>query len=98
MGAISRYGSFSAETVLGVGGPHYNSKFTRIALEKEVAFGHMIPKHSISRIDSEILRQCINRTLEKVEYAVLDWKGIKGDDKPRVIEMLNETDLQIQKV
>jgi D-aminoacyl-tRNA deacylase len=96
--AVSRFGSFSAETVLGVGGPHYNSKFTRIALENEVAFGHMIPKHSITRIDSEILRQCIDRTLEKVEYAVLDWKGIKGDDKPRVIEMLNETDLRIQKV
>ena len=98
MGAVSRFDSFSAEAVLGVGGLHYNSKFTRIALEKEVAFGHMIPKHSITRIDSTILRQCINRTLEKVEYAVLDWKGIKGDDKPRVIQMLNEADLRIQKV
>ena len=98
MGAVSRFGSFSAEAVLGVGGPHYNSKFTRIALEKGVAFGHMIPKHSIARIDSTMLRQCIKRTLEKVEYAVLDWKGIKGDDKPRVIQMLNEADLRIQKV
>jgi D-aminoacyl-tRNA deacylase len=96
--AVSRFGSFSAATMLGVGGPHYNSKFTKIALEKDVAFGHMIPKHSITRINPEILRQCIDRTLEKVEYAVLDWKGIKGDDKSRVIEMLNEIDLRIQKV
>lgn len=98
MEAVSRFRSVSVETVLGIGGPHYNSKFTRIALKKEVAFGHMIPKHSLSQIDSEILQQCIKRTLEKVEHAFLDWKGIKGDDKPRVIEMLNETDLQIQKV
>jgi len=98
MEAVSRFGNFSAETVLGIGGPHYNRKFTRIALEKEVAFGHMIPKHFVSQIDSEIIQQCIRKTLEKVEHAVLDWKGIRGEDKPRLIEMLNRTGLHIQKV
>lgn len=96
--AVSKFRSVSAKTVLGIGGPHYNGKFTRIALEEEVAFGHMIPKHSISHIDSAIIQQCIKRTLEKVEHVVLDWKGIKGDDKPRVIKILNETGLPIQKV
>jgi D-aminoacyl-tRNA deacylase len=98
MGAVSRFRNFSAETVLGIGGPHYNGKFTKMALETEIAFGHIIPKHSIQQIDSEILQQCVNRTLEKVERAVLDWKGIKGEDKPRVLEMLNKIDLHIQKV
>lgn len=98
MEAISRFLSVSAETVLGIGGPHYNSKFTTMALEKKVAFGHMIPKHSIPQLDSEMLQQCIKKTLEKVERAVLDWKGIKGDDKPKVVEMLNQTGLRIQKV
>jgi len=98
MGAVLRFRSVSADTVLGIGGPHYNSKFTRMALESEVAFGHIVPKHSVSLLDAEILQQCVGRTLEKVESAVLDWKGIKGDDKPRVLEMLNETGLRIQKV
>jgi D-aminoacyl-tRNA deacylase len=98
MGAVSKFRIVSAETVLGIGGPHYNSRFTKIALETEVAFGHIIPKHSISQIDSEILQQCVNRTLEKVEHAVLDWKGIKGDDKPRILGILNKVDLPIQKV
>jgi D-aminoacyl-tRNA deacylase len=96
--AVSRFGGSSASTVLGIGGPHYNSKFTRMALEKDVAFGHIIPKHSVAQIDSVILGQCIKRTLEKVEQAVLDWKGIKGKDKPKVMKMLNETGLQFQKV
>lgn len=98
MEAISKFGKFSAKAVLGVGGPHYNSKFTRIALENDVAFGHMIPKHSVKQIDPETLQQCVRKTLEKVEHAVLDWKGIKGDDKPRIVEMLEGTGLQIQKV
>jgi D-aminoacyl-tRNA deacylase len=98
IGAISRFRNVSAETVLGIGGPHYNSKFTRMALQTEVGFGHIIPKHSISQIDSGILQQCVDRTLEKVERAVLDWKGIKSEDKPRVLEMVNKTGLRIQKV
>jgi D-aminoacyl-tRNA deacylase len=98
MGAIRKFGTFSAETVLGIGGPHYNGKFTKMALETEIAFGHIIPKHSIPQIDSKILQQCVNRTLEKVERAVLDWKGIKGDDKSRVLEMLNKINLPTQKV
>jgi D-aminoacyl-tRNA deacylase len=98
MEAITRFGSTPVETVLGLGGPHYNSKFTRIALENEVAFGHMIPKYSVAHIDTGILQHCIHRTLEKVERVVLDWKGIRGDDKPKVVEMLNEAGLRIQKV
>jgi D-aminoacyl-tRNA deacylase len=98
MGAVSKFRIVSGETVLGIGGPHYNSKFTKMALETGVAFGHIIPKHSISQLDLEILQQCIDRTLEKVEHAVLDWKGIRGNDKPRVLAMLNKVDLRIQKV
>jgi D-aminoacyl-tRNA deacylase len=98
MQAVSMFGRSSASTVLGIGGPHYNSKFTRMALEKEVAFGHIIPKHSVPQIDPAMLGQCVKRTLEKVEHAVLDWKGIRGEDKPRVVEMLNETGLDFQKV
>jgi D-aminoacyl-tRNA deacylase len=96
--AISTFGEKDAKAVLGVGGPHYNSKFTRIALESETAFGHMIPKYAIPYTDAEILRQCVEKTLEKVEYAVLDWKGIKGEHKAKLVEMLQEISLPIQKV
>jgi len=95
--AISKFGNFPAKTVLGIGGTHYNAKFTRIALEGELAFGHMIPKYAIPYVNSEILRQCVERTLERVEYAVLDWKGIKGEDKPRLVEMLKEIGLPFEK-
>jgi len=98
MEAVSRFGDFSAKAVLGIGGPHYNKKFTRIALEKEEAFGHIIPKYAVSVVDLEILRQCVEKTLERVELAVLDWKGIKGEYKPKLIEMLEEIGLSYEKV
>ena len=98
MEAVAKFGKFSARTVLGIGGPHYNNKFTRIAVEKEMAFGHMIPKYAIPGVDSGILGQCIERTLEKVESAVLDWKGIKGEDKQQLVEKLTKIGISFEKV
>jgi D-aminoacyl-tRNA deacylase len=96
--AVSRFGQSSVKTVLGIGGPHYNAKFTRMALKSEVAFGHIIPKYAISSIGPKTLKQCIERTLERVEYAVLDWKGIKGEDRANLIKILDEVELEYEKV
>lgn len=95
--SISKFNESKSVAVLGLGGPHYNSKFTQIALKSEVAFGHIIPKYAIQHLNSEILRQCIEKTLEKVEFAILDWKGIKGEHKFRLIKMLKEVNLPYKK-
>jgi len=87
-----------AKAVIGIGGPHYNEKFTRMALEDAIAFGHMIPKYAMEHVDEYILGQCIERTFEKVEFAVLDWKGMRGKDKDRIIKLLEMVNLQFKKV
>ena len=84
-------------TAIGIGGPHYNEKFTKIALTTPTAFGHMIPKHTIAQIDAAILRQCTDKTLEKVEKIILDWKGIKSQDKPNLLSTIAETGLTMEK-
>jgi D-aminoacyl-tRNA deacylase len=96
--AVADFGKVTCQAVLGIGGTHYNNKFTRIALDGKAAFGHMIPKHAIPNLDSQDLAQCIERTHEPVVSAVLDWKGIKSDDKPRLLLMLQEIGLSIKKV
>ena len=98
MKSISKFGGSQVTAVLGIGGPHYNARFTRMMLENGIAFGHMIPKYAIPYIDVEILRQCSEKTLEKVEYAVLDWKGIKGEHKSQLVEMLKDLDVPFKKV
>ncbi len=85
-------------TVLGIGGQHYNRKFTRIALTKDIAFGHMIPKYAIPELDEHILKQCVERTVERVEKIILDWKGIRGADKKPLLKILDNLGLEIEKV
>jgi D-aminoacyl-tRNA deacylase len=97
VGAIRDFGNRPLNAVLGIGGPHYNAKFTRMALEEDIAFGHMVPKYAVSKIDPALLSQCMERTSEEVEKVVLDWKGIKGEDKPRLVQMLSESCLKFEK-
>jgi D-aminoacyl-tRNA deacylase len=99
MYAISKQSEQSEyEAVLGIGGPHYNDKFTKVALETRFAFGHIIPKYAVSQVDYSMVRQCVERTVEKVEAIMLDWKGIKGADKEPLMKILDKLGVAMQKV
>jgi D-aminoacyl-tRNA deacylase len=96
--AALNFGGQQARAVVGVGGPHYNAKFTKIALKEATAFGHIIPKHAIPIVDQNIIEQCIEKTFEKVDLAILDWKGIRGEDKQRLMGILEKLGLIYKKV
>lgn len=85
-------------SVLGIGGQHYNEKFTKMAFNTQTAFGHIIPKYAISDLDFEMIEQCVKKTVGKVQKAVLDWKGIKSINKKKLITMLIESGLSIEKI
>jgi D-aminoacyl-tRNA deacylase len=82
---------------LGIGGPHYNKKFTKMALIDNWAFGHIIPKYAVSEVDAKVINQCVERTLEPVDCVVLDWKGIKGEHKPKITNAIDELGLSLEK-
>lgn len=84
-------------TVLGVGGPHYNQRFTNIALTTNRAFGHIISKYAAPTVGPEVIEQCVQRTVEHVEAAVFDWKSMKSADRNKIISVLNELNVPIEK-
>jgi D-aminoacyl-tRNA deacylase len=99
--AISAIANFNApvnSAVLGIGGTHYNQRFTLMTLVGEAAFGHMIPKYAVHLLDSEMLLQCVEKTFEKVPLAILDWKGIKSEDKSNLLNSLETAGLPFKKV
>jgi D-aminoacyl-tRNA deacylase len=98
MSAIGKFEASEQTAVLGIGGTHYNERFTRMALEDKAVFGHMISKHAVPLVDAEMLRQCVEKTLERVNCALLDWKGIKSADKPQLLKALKEIGLPCKKV
>jgi len=98
MYAISRQAKQSEyKAVLGIGGPHYNDKFTKYALGSKYAFGHIIPKYAVGQVDHSMVKQCVERCAEKVEAIILDWKGIKSADKEPLMTILAKIKVPIQK-
>jgi len=68
--------------IIGIGGGHYAPRFTDIALEKKVAFGHMIPSYHVDagNIDKEMLEEALNKT-PGIKGVYIHRKGLK---KPQV--------------
>jgi D-aminoacyl-tRNA deacylase len=86
------------KAIIGIGGTHYNKKFTQMAIDGKAVFGHMVPKHAIVNMDVSMLKHCVERSLEQISEVLLDWKGIKSEDKHSLIAALNDSGLIYRKI
>jgi len=80
---------------IGIGGPHYCPNFNKIQLDNHFAISHIIAEYALP-IDKEMINQAILKTREKVEYAIIDWKGL-GNSKQRqeTLKVLQNFNLKI---
>jgi D-aminoacyl-tRNA deacylase len=70
------------KTALGIGGPHYSPNFTKVVLlSPEIAVGHIIPIYVLQGLKEEMVTKAVERTLEKVELILLDWKGLRAEHR-----------------
>jgi D-aminoacyl-tRNA deacylase len=83
---------------LGFGGGHYSPKFTPLMIEGEKAVGHILPKYQAENFDAVMLKQAIGKTHEEVEGALVDWKGLPGEHRDRIITLIEEEGLKWQKI
>ncbi|OQX21247.1 MAG: hypothetical protein BWK75_03505 [Candidatus Altiarchaeales archaeon A3] len=75
---------------IGIGGNHYAGKFTKILLNEEIAFGHIMPKYNFN---GEMIEQMISKTIPKPEIALIDWNGLNSEQRNKTIKKLNEINL-----
>ncbi len=87
------------QTYIGFGGTHYAPKFTPMVLGAGRAMGHMISGYALERdsLDEVRVLQAMEKNVEKVECALIDWKGIKGETKDRLIETLDGLGIKWEK-
>lgn len=77
------------KTYIGIGGGHYAPKFGKIMLEnEEMAVGHIIPEYKVNEVDEKMILQAIEKSVEKVEGALFDWKGLKKEGRGKMTAML----------
>lgn len=105
-----RFGKIIAETLARVvgkekkyrsciafGGGHYPSELNKILERTEYAISHICPKYQLEFLDEDLLRQAIAKSLDRVEFALLDWKGL-GPHKKKVLTLLEEVGLPYKRI
>ena len=81
---------------VGIGGPHYCSNFNKVALRTDIAFSHFCPKYHLDKLNEDLIKQSIEKTKEKIDFIVLDWKGL-GTEKQRIVELLKNMNLEMKR-
>jgi D-aminoacyl-tRNA deacylase len=85
------------EIAIGIGGPHYCPNFNKLQLNSNVALSHIIPK-TIDPITEQMILEAVNKTVEDIDFAVLDWKGLSSQQKKEIIKILEKHYIQYKKV
>jgi len=80
----------------GIGGPHYCNNFNKILERADIALGHICPKHNLHLLDEEMIMQAIERTKEKIDFVLLDWKGM-GAEKERLKGILEKMGIEVKR-
>ena len=81
---------------IGIGCPHYPVNFNKVVLRTDIAFSHICPKYMLEKLDKELMQQSIQKTVEKVDFVVLDWKGL-GTEKQRIVDLLKNLNLEFKR-
>ncbi|MFX0123007.1 MAG: D-aminoacyl-tRNA deacylase [Candidatus Hodarchaeota archaeon] len=80
-------------SVIGFGGNHYATKFTRFMIESEYAFGHICAKYAIPHLTQELIQQMIIKTTPPPELVLFDKKGMK--QKQQIKTWLIDFDIEV---
>lgn len=90
--------NLTLKTAVGFGGGHYAPKFTDLVLEGNLSIGHIFPKHCISGLTHSVVISAFRRTKGPCTLAVIDWKGIRGVDRERILTILSEVGIEIRRI
>ncbi len=80
----------------GIGGLHHTPIFRKVKDKTDIAFGHICPKYNLENLDKEMIKQALEKTQEKVDLIILDWKGL-GQFKEKIVNLLEELNLEYKK-
>ena len=85
------------KTALGFGGTHYCSEFVKL-LGKDISFSFIFSKYAVSCLNEKVLQEAIDKTAEKIDFIVIDWKGCKSAERNKIIDFFEEKNTPFHKL
>ena len=86
------------EIAFCIGGGHYCSAFNKIELEGNIAVAHVLPNYAIDAVTIDTFMQAFERTTEKIDIVLIDWKGIKAPQREKMLKFIDEAGAEWRKV
>ncbi len=81
--------STTSPNAVGFGGTHYSAKHTTTSIEVKYQIGHVVSRYAFEDgISESTLRETFAKTVGGCENAIVDWKGLNGNDRRHLVEQL----------
>lgn len=86
------------EVAFCIGGGHYCPAFNKLELETGIAVSHIMPNYAVDSVSLGTFMQAFERTSEKIDVVLIDWKGLKAPQREKILKFVNETGIEWRKV
>jgi D-aminoacyl-tRNA deacylase len=85
------------DTAVGVGGGHYAPRFTEIALDFKINFGHMLPNYQIEgNTDEDVVRMVKDAcSASDTNVVYIHRKSMKGPEERRISELITSAGFEL---
>jgi len=82
-----------APIAIGIGGGHYVPRHTDVALERRVAFGHLLPAYALPSVDEAMLAQAVDASRATLAY--VHRKSVSKPEARRLEERLEALGVKV---
>ena len=86
-----------SKVAIAFGGGHYSMKFTEMLIGSDYTMASMASKHVLQQLDLFVAKQMVEKSVETVEYAIVDWKGL-GPNREKILQLIRSLGLNLIKV
>lgn len=83
----------TAETAIGIGGPHYAPAFSKIEAAGNLALGHICARYAQDGLDKKKIEEMINKTLPTPKKVLVDENGIKS--KTKLLQLAKDYEVEL---
>ncbi len=90
---IREYESISCEKIIvGFGGPHYAKYFSDLA--KKYCISHIISKHYLTELNSNVIKQAIENSIERIDTIIFD--STNRDTRQKILSAIDSNNISIE--
>jgi D-aminoacyl-tRNA deacylase len=82
------------QVAVGFGGGHYAPSFTKMV--EELNIGHIISKHQLAESPPQVLKQAVEKSVERAHKVLLD--NVNSTIKSKIEQALSELEVEIKRI